>query len=85
MEGSVMCNGIYSRLFCVKQSVRQGGVLSPWLYLLFLNDMLVEFRSVPEALCISNLKLNYVAQADDVAILSLPPKGCHHLLDIVYA
>ena len=75
MISSVMFNGIYSRWFCVKQSVRQGGVLSPWLYLLYLNDMLVELRSVPEALRIGNLKLNYVAQADDVAILSLTPKG----------
>ena len=85
MKSSVMFNGIYSRWFCVKQSVRQGGVLSPWLYLLYLNDMLVELRSVPEALRIGNLKLNYVAQADDVAILSLTPKGLQHLLDIVYA
>ena len=47
--------------------------------------MLVELRSVPEALRIGNLKLNYVAQADDVAILYLTPKGLQHLLDIVYA
>ena len=85
MKSCVMFNDIYSRWFYVKQSVRQGGVLSPWLYLLYLNDMLVELRSVPEALRIGNLKLNYVAQADDVTILSLTPKGLQHLLDIVYA
>ena len=50
MLSSVLYRGFHSRWFSVKQSERQGGVLSPWLYLLYLDDMLNELYRFPRLL-----------------------------------
>ena len=50
MLSSVLYRGFHSRWFSVKQSVRQGGVLLPWLYLLYLDDMLNELYRFPRLL-----------------------------------
>ena len=74
MHSQVIHKGHLSRVFYVHQSVSQGGVLSPWLYLLYLNDMLGEPRSLSGALRIGDTIVSFIAQADDVALLALSPR-----------
>ena len=40
MKSCVMHNGLMSNWFSLEQSVRQGGVLSAWFYILYVNDLL---------------------------------------------
>ena len=44
MKSCVMHNRLISNWFSLEQSVRQGGVLSAWLYILYVNDLLVEIQ-----------------------------------------
>ena len=39
MSCCVLLDGLISEAFPVKQGIRQGGVLSPWLYMCFNNDI----------------------------------------------
>ena len=39
MSCCVLLDGLVSESFCVSQGIRQGGVLSPWLYMCFNNDI----------------------------------------------
>jgi hypothetical protein len=43
-ESAVIVNQIKSRWFPVQQGVRQGGLLSAFLYLVFINDLLDELQ-----------------------------------------
>ena len=45
MTSCVKSNGFYSDWFPVLQGTSQGGVLSPFLYLVFINDLLEELSS----------------------------------------
>ena len=36
----MLLNGLLSESFAIKQGVRQGGVLSPWVFLCYNNDIL---------------------------------------------
>ena len=85
MQSAVSFNGVLSRWFDVKQSVRQGGVLSPWLYMLYVNQLLDLLRKSNVGLWIENLFVGVVAQADDVCLLAVTPCDLQAMLDIVYA
>ena len=66
------------------QSVRQGRVLSSWLYLLYLNDMLGELRYLPGALRIGDTIASFIAQTDDVDLLALSLREFQIMIYIVY-
>ena len=40
IKGAIKVNGVTSSVFPITQSVRQGGVLSTWMYLLFIDELL---------------------------------------------
>ena len=70
---SVLWNGRCSRPFCISQGVKQGAILSPLLYSIYLNDLLVELQQ-------SNLGAN----ADDLALIASSPEELQKMLDIMY-
>ena len=43
-ESCIIVNQTKSRWFMVNQGVRQGGVLSTFLYLVFIDDLIPEYR-----------------------------------------
>lgn len=80
LSSCVMHGDLTSSNFPVFQGVRQGGVLSPWLYLIYNND-------IPQALCQSSDGLQVgpsscdsVLVADDVALLSARVKGLQRMI-----
>ena len=44
LEEYVFCQGARSRQYTILQGIRQGGVLSPWLFLLFIDDLIKELQ-----------------------------------------
>ena len=82
MTSAVWYDGIISKSYPVKQSVRQGGVLSPWLYLLFINDLLVELRNSGIGARVCDEWCGAVVQADDMALIALTICGLQCMMDI---
>ena len=84
MESAVVFEGNISEYFPVLQSVRQGGVLSPWLYLIYINDLLRQLRFSGLGAQVGPHYCGSVAQADDVAVITLSPRSMQIMLDICY-
>lgn len=82
MTGRVMTDGIKSKKFGVKQSVRQGGVLSPWLYLIFINGLITSLREAGLGAYIGSIYCGTFLQADDIALLSLTPGELQRMINV---
>ena len=54
-----------SESFLVTNSVRQGGVLSPYLFAICIDDMSVELNKLRAGCCIGNNLINHILFADN--------------------
>ena len=52
------------------EGVKQGGVLSPYLFNFFINDLIVNCISHNIGACVNGLNLSIIAYCDDIIILS---------------
>ncbi|VDI63094.1 Hypothetical predicted protein [Mytilus galloprovincialis] len=82
MRSSVLFNGRLSRWFELKRGVRQGGVLSALLYLVYINDLLCEIEDSKLGCVLLDISVSSSVQADDIALLSTTEKGMQHLINI---
>ena len=62
--------GIDSRSYQVSQGVRQGGILSPSLYKIYINDLLKSLQKLHMGLHIGSVYVGTPTCADDVLLLS---------------
>ena len=74
-------NGDVNTVHC---GVRQGGILSPLLFAIYIDDLLQELRRPISGygVHIGSLFVGAVAYADDICILSCSCYGLQKLLDI---
>jgi hypothetical protein len=68
--------------FDVTRGVRQGGLLSPLFFNIFLNDLLVDLENSAEGLRIGGHKFSSFAYADDVTLLSATVPGLQSLINM---
>ncbi len=68
MRCCVSVNSLQSNMFPVKQGVRQGGVLLPWLYLCFNNDIPEILKPIDSGLKVHNIHCNSVLVADHLIV-----------------
>ena len=59
-----------SRMFQVSQGVRQGGVLSPILFCIYVDDALSKLNDTDLGCCIRGFFINAIMYADDILLLS---------------
>ena len=85
MFSCVRSQGIESDWFPVKQGTRQGGCLSPYLYLVFGNDLLDELNKCAYCFMMYGIQCGFPAYADDLLLLSLLKRGMDCLMDICLA
>jgi hypothetical protein len=71
----VRANGLISEKFPVQEGVCQAGVLSPWLFLCFNNDIPLILTKHCSMLTVNSIPCNPVMVADDIIILSTRVKG----------
>ena len=84
MESRVLWNGSMSEPIAVTQGVRQGGVLSPTLYTVFVDGLLKHLKSLRLGTFIRGEYAGVIALADDVTLLSNSPSELQRMLEVTF-
>ena len=79
----VLWNSHLSKSFGIQQGVRQGGILSPFLYCVFVNELLDELAAAGLGTSIDGLFTGAPMYADDLALIADSPEALQGMLDIV--
>ena len=72
----------YSTKFLVTNEVKQGGILSPCLFNVYMNNLSLSLNSSGIGGSLGDNIINYVCYADDLCLISISSSGMQHLLDI---
>ena len=70
--------------FSVSNGVRQGGVVSPYLFALYIDDLSVKLNCVKAGCFLGNSRLNHIIYADDLCCFSPSLDGLQDLLNVRY-
>ena len=75
----------FSELFRVSSRVRQGGVLSPYLFAVYLDDLSNELNNIKPGCYVGEVLLNQLMFADDICVFC--PNVCwlQRILDVCQA
>ena len=71
-----------SPFFTVTNGVRQGGILSPFLFTLYIYELSYQLNNSNVGCHINNACLNQLVYADDLCLMAPGPVGLQHLMDI---
>ena len=82
LHAVVKWNGHFSHVFPVTRGTRQGSILSPALFNIFIDGLLSELADSEQGVMIGKHRFSSCAFADDVSIMSSNANGLQHLLDI---
>ena len=80
-KAKVRWAGELSKTFSISKGMRQGSILSPRLFSVFIDDLLQQLKSNPSGMKIYSFKLNAIAYADDINLFSTTATGLQKLLD----
>ena len=80
LECRVRWGDALSEWFCVKAGVRQGGILSPTFYCLYVDDLVDILTSMGVGCHLKETFLSILLYADDMALLAPSLKGLQMLL-----
>ncbi len=86
-DGMVSCvrnRGYESDWLPVLQGTRQGGVCSPFLYLVFIDQLICNLESSGLGLSMHDINLSCPTVADDMVLMSLSKSGLQRMLNICY-
>ena len=72
----------HSETFGVSNGVRQGGILSPKLFNIYIDTLSSELSQKQIGCCLGNMMFNHLIYADDMLLLCPSAKGLQTLIDI---
>ena len=81
---AIRWNGMLSQFFSISNGVRQGGVLSPIFFNVFIDDLSCALRDTEIGCFIGNVCLNHLCYADDMVLLAPSPCALQQLLNVCY-
>ena len=64
-----------SCFFSVSNGVRQGGILSPYLFAIYMDDLSVTLNNAKVGCHINNRCANHMLYADDLCVIAPSPRG----------
>ena len=70
LSSLVKWNGVFSETFRVYSGVRQGGVLSPRLFIVYIDDLIQQLKKLKIGCHIINIFLACIVYADDICLLA---------------
>ena len=76
--------GVLSRYFGSANGLRQGGILSPYLFNVYIDKLSIKLNSLPVGCTINDLTLNNLCYADDMVLISPSAKGLQRLIDTCF-
>ena len=82
LHAVVKWNGCYSTTFNITRGTRQGSKLSPYLFNIFINQLLLDLNDCDIGVRIGDVLYNSMAYADDITIFSTNAKGLQCLIDM---
>ena len=68
--------------FVVTNGVRQGGILSPLLFNVYMDGLSSSLSNTPTGCAIGGVMVNHIMYADDLVVISPSVKGLQRLLDV---
>ena len=80
----VRLNNYFSDSFLVSNGVRQGGILSPYLFSLYIDDLTSNLNTIKSGCYVGNYCLNHIMFADDICLFSPSLVGLQDLLNACY-
>ena len=84
MSSCVRGRGFKSDWFQVRQGTRQGGVISPFLYLLFINELIYELEKAGLGFLIYGICCGFPTVADDMLVGSYSKRALEMMLAICF-
>ena len=81
----IIHDGYHSDCFPALQRVRQGSVISPFIYLCFVDDLLHELNECGVGFEVNGLSLASPTACDDMLLLALSKFGLDNLMRIWYS
>ena len=82
-QSCVQLNGHLSEWFNVESGVRQGDLLSPTLFAVFIDDLSHEVKDVNAGIMIGGEQLHMLFYADDIVLISPTVEKAQHQLDVL--
>ena len=78
----VRWNNVISSGFRVSSGVRQGGILSPYLFCVYMDDLSIKLNDIKVGCMIGTTLINHLMYADDLVLLSPSAMGLSLLLSV---
>ena len=82
LQCAVMWNGTIGHRFDVTCGVRQGGVLSPYLFSIYIDDLIIELRQSGYGIHVGRVFVGCIVYADDIVLLYSSCHGLQKMVDV---
>lgn len=76
-------NDNISLKFQIKNSVRQGGLISSILFILYIDEIISKFNKI-QNIKLHHLTMNLIAYCDDMCLIALNKSTMQNLLNLIY-
>ena len=84
LKAVIKWNGNYSSSFTITRGTRQGSLLSPYLFNVFIDSLLRQLQQTNYGLRLGDSCYQSIAYADDITVFSPTATGLQSLIDICH-